>query len=585
MNTPVSPTLRALLQQWCDRLLTLQLDRPEPELDGGVLCPSCQLMHGRIADAAYPLLTLADCTGESKYIRAAERCVDWAARNLRLHNGAFRNERVNGWTGITVFTAIALSEALLHHGHLLAESTADRWKSYIADGIEYLDANLNVTFLPVVNYPVSLCAAKALAGRLLHRPDWVESARQAAHAICDTLTPEGLLPGEAHPIDGVSPKGCRPIDIGYNIEESVPALMICAAETGDPVLQARTDEAMRAHLHFLLPDGGLDNSFGCRSAKWTYYGSRTSDGAPVGLARRLDDPLFAEAAQRCVDALMRCTADGLLTGGPMQAAAGEPTCVHHTFCHAKSVAALLDAGFSAPSARRSFPWETDGITPYPSMHVTQVRCGAWYASVSDFDFPSDPGLYCSGGTLTLLHHRAVGAVLAAAMPIYRPVEPTNMQFPRRADAECPAVELTRSIDGHVFRSCLDRAAVVTTVADAVTVRGHLTDRTACTDAPYRFTYTFSPDAVHLTAWCAADCTLRVPLISAPSEQIQCTPHRIASAASGWVRLLTSDAVLVPSLPDPADRVFHPVGGWTRFPVSVSLRGGESVSCTVRIAAE
>ena len=37
-------------------------------------------------------------------------------------------------------------------------------------------------------------------------------------------------------------------------------------------------DSAKSHLAFLLPDGGLDNSMGSRSCKWTYWGSRTSDG-------------------------------------------------------------------------------------------------------------------------------------------------------------------------------------------------------------------------------------------------------------------------------------------------------------------
>ena len=52
---------RDLLQTWCDGLLAHQLDRPgQPEADGGLLCPACGFIHGRCADAVYPLLTLAD---------------------------------------------------------------------------------------------------------------------------------------------------------------------------------------------------------------------------------------------------------------------------------------------------------------------------------------------------------------------------------------------------------------------------------------------------------------------------------------------------------------------------------------------
>ena len=266
----------------------------------------------------------------------------------------------------------------------------------------------------------------------------------------------------------------------------------------------------------------------------------------------------------------------------MQSAAGEPSCVHHTFCHAKSLAALIDAGFTAPARRIAFPWETDGTVSVPPVRVVQVRCGAWYASVSGYDFPIRSDLYCSGGTLTLLHHRAAGPVFAAAMPDYRLVEPTNMQFPLHADAECPAVELTRTAGTSVFRSSLDRAVSVTADGFTVTADGHLTDRDGQTDSAYRLTYEFTPDAVRITAWCAADCTVRLPLIAAPSERVTCAPTQITAAAPGFTRRLTGAVPLIPALSDPADRTFHPVAGLTHFPVTAQLRGGELATFTIQI---
>ena len=46
--------------------------------------------------------------------------------------------------------------------------------------------------------------------------------------------------------------------------------------------------SMRTHMEFMLPDGGWDNSWGTRNYKWTWWGSRTSDGcqpAYPGLSR------------------------------------------------------------------------------------------------------------------------------------------------------------------------------------------------------------------------------------------------------------------------------------------------------------
>lgn len=53
----------------------------------------------------------------------------------------------------------------------------------------------------------------------------------------DCLTEDGLLIGEGKPVDGFSPKGCRPVDIGYNMEESLPSLVQYAYETDDEKLK------------------------------------------------------------------------------------------------------------------------------------------------------------------------------------------------------------------------------------------------------------------------------------------------------------------------------------------------------------
>ena len=74
----------------------------------------------------------------------------------------------------------------------------------------------------------------------------------------------------------------------------------------------------------------------------TYWGSRTSDGCQIAYGILGEkNPLFAEAAARNTELLQNCTRDGLLHGGKMYDSAGELPCTHHTFCHAKALAALV----------------------------------------------------------------------------------------------------------------------------------------------------------------------------------------------------------------------------------------------------
>ena len=85
--------------------------------------------------------------------------------------------------------------------------------------------------------------------------------------------------------------------MGYNLEESLPLLIQFSVHAQDAQSLQFYAARMRDHLAFLLPDGAIDNSFGTRHNKWTYWGSRTSDGALEGLAHLAPlDPLFARAA-------------------------------------------------------------------------------------------------------------------------------------------------------------------------------------------------------------------------------------------------------------------------------------------------
>ena len=52
-----------LLTEWIDTLLTYQCVNLHSALDGGILCPACARIHGRIGDAVLPLMYLADKTG------------------------------------------------------------------------------------------------------------------------------------------------------------------------------------------------------------------------------------------------------------------------------------------------------------------------------------------------------------------------------------------------------------------------------------------------------------------------------------------------------------------------------------------
>ena len=458
MNTKTERRMLALLTEWCSALLRLQLDLPADErLHGGLLCPACGMIHGRCHEAVYPLLCAAAHTGNMAFRDAAVRLFRWGL-NLRSADGGSRNDLKSDWKGVTAFAAIALHDALKNHGSLLTEAQRTEWETRLAEMSEWLHQNLTLQTPAYLNYYAANACALALAGTCFSRSDYLETAQTLAAYCLGHVSENGLIYGEGRPNDAVSPKGCRAVDAGgYNAEETLPALTRYASVTGNGQMLARCRALWRAQLEWMLPDGAWDNSVGTRSFKWTYWGSRTADGCLAELfALGKDDPVFAEAAMRHFNLLERCTHGGLLTGGPDYARNGEPVCVHHTFCHAKALAAALDAGAAEP-ARATLPGDDpESIRYYPELDVYRLAAGGWRMDVSGYDFVYPGAAHATGGSISLLWHKAAGALIAVGQVDDNLKEPHNQQLPVRPEQNrcaCPRLEAVWQGKSYGQHSC------------------------------------------------------------------------------------------------------------------------------------
>lgn len=461
-----------LLKQWCDALIERQVRQMGPEFDGAFLCPACKYEHGRCIDAVYPFMYLADRTGEEKYLRAAEAVVAWNGRHMLCDDGGMYNDPNSAWRGVTVFAATALCEALEKHSSRLSEETRCAWREQLARMSEWLLHNLDEYSHTNINYVATNAAALALTGRYLNRPEYtVQAAHLAAYAL-ERFTENGLLWGEGKPRDGLTKRRCRPIDIGYNVEESVPSLVKYALATGDEPALEKLLGVLRGQLAFMLPDGAWDNSFGSRNNKWTYYGSRTSDGCQAAYALLADrDPAFAEAALRNTLLMRDCSAGGLLHGGAQYHRHGEKACVHHTFTHANALTCALDAGIERHTDRAALPCDAPApIAHYPEVDTWKLAVGGLRATVTAYDYDLTAG-HASGGALTLLWHKAHGPIIAGSVVDYRLVEPLNQQQTTRFTAHrtlVPRVELFH--EGARYAQCYDTRAVVSVSGDAQRVQ-------------------------------------------------------------------------------------------------------------------
>ena len=499
-----------LLIEWCDALLMAQVTDEKEEFFGSFRCESCAFPHGRADNAIYPLVCAYSLTRDAKYLDGAERLLVFR-KKLTLASGAVQNDFTSAWQGITAFSAIGLLKTLLYFGKILPSSLKREIENCAVSAARWVHDNMVIGFPAYVNYYCAAALVNALYREIYHDEGYQARAKELLDYCLGCFTANGLLYGEGKPHDDRSPKGCLPIDIGYEAEESLPCLLHAAELLGDQkALDKLTQHALKL-LDFMLPDGGWDNSFGIRNNKWTYYGSRTSDGA-IGafalLAKR--DALFGEAAERTYGILASCTANGFLHGGPHYAQNGQKPCVHHTFCHASALADALREGIREPQKRILLPTERQGdnVKYYPEIDTYKIRVGCYAATLTGYDYVNqhyaNGAAHASGGTLSLLFKDGAGAVIAGSVYEYKPTEPNNMQLPVgkvEHSSLLPRAEYQK--EGVTYATCLDKAPEMTVLAEKDAVTAIVKAKFCALDGTSEgvhaeLSYRFAPTGVTLT---------------------------------------------------------------------------------------
>jgi hypothetical protein len=572
----------------------------DPALRGGLLCAACGLIHGRCGDAVYPLLRVAHSTGDEKYLRAALEVHEWSERTVSRADGSWVNDvSLSTWQGITVFHALALAEALEHHGGILDAAVRKRWTERLARAAKFLDGFITIE-TGNVNYPVTASLAFVLCGRVLGDEHYVERGRGLAHEVLGQFTADGFLFGEGHPLRGVTAKGCRPVDLGYNVEESLPSLALYSLLTDDAVVRETVLSAMKTHMEFMLPDGAWDNSWGTRNYKWSWWGSRTSDGCHPGMVLMAEhDARFREAARRNVELMAACTHDGLLYGGPDYFAHGDAACIHHTFTHAKALATVLDRCSFAVETRERPKLPRDeayGLKNFPVIGTLLAAIGPWRATVTEYDWEyvedvqagsggDSGGGHASGGALSLLYHCGLGPVLVASMTKYALIEISNQQQYR----DGPHMTLTPRIEcigKETYTSLDDLKAVVTAshtggeiVFDAkgrILTTGH--KALPGDGVVYHLAYRLSETGVELVASVSGTgpgpMRLIVPAIARADEVFEQPDARTVRIAKAKGTLTVSTDATEGFEDVAKERTFNLVPGFEAIPLAVVLQVGK-----------
>lgn len=598
---------RELLKDWCDAMIRHQVVDPlNPELHGMLKCPVCDWMHGRCWEAMYPMMHMARATGEKKYLDSAMNLFEWS-KNVSHADGRWTNDKdPDSWAGITIFGAIALAESIYYHGDLLPQKTLNQWRERLALAA---DGYIYKTFFTVgygnINYGMTSLYGFNLIGRVLGEEKYVAHSHVLAKEVREYFTkPNKIIFGEGKPKNERSEKGLLRIDLGYNVEESLNGLVLYALKENDTELIDLLVTSMNSHLDFMLPDGAWDNSWGTRQAKWSYWGSRTSDGCQPAFSMMAGrNPAFGTAAFKNLELLRRCTTDGLLHGGPHYVSHGIKPCIHHSFAHAKALAFLQDHKDSLPKVDKAEPLPSEvanGVKTVPELMVSLAARGPWRATVSGYD-----GLYtnarkkhiqqATGGSLAVLYHTKVGTLFAASMAEYTMVEANNMQpQPGEDFALTPRIEIVK--DDVTYTNLYDLQATQKTSDDGKTIRIDVPvglydrDYKKLNDdaADYHIRYLFEEDSVTISAIAAHGAMSRsqpmmiLPIISPSGEPVNLVNERRIEIKKPEGTVVVESTMPIKIKPSEKGRIFNMVPGMECVPVLIEIPKETKVSCTITV---
>lgn len=596
-----------LLTIWCDGMIAVQVDKPEdPTVHGALYCPACDKIHGRCMDAVYPFLYMADTTGKRKYLNAALDVMEWS-KNVSMPDGSWTVvPDPKSWKGITVFGAIALGEALHHHGHVLPEDIKSQWTDRLRQAAEFVHKNFTIDYSHV-NYAFTAVYALNFLGRMFDNEGYLVHSRELAAEVPKWLTqPNKLIFGENKPADGPSAKGLMPVDLGYNVEETLNGLVQYALLEKDEELLKLLQVSMESHMEFMLPDGAWDNSWGTRQNKWSYWGSRTTDGCqPAFCLMSSRNPQFGTAAFLNTELLKRCTVKGLLAGGPHYGSHGVEPCVHHSFAHAKSLAFVLDNSKKIGTISKKPPVPravADGIRHFPEIDVWLAARGPWRATVSAYDaiFKKQYSQAATGGALSVLWHERVGPICMASMAEYILAEVNNQQ-PQPDGEDIPLTpRIERTENGTWFSNLFDLETVVTAEDENDRIRfgveTNLTDRerNKAKNGKCALNYSIDADQVVITAALQgvgrkdssntkSRTDLVIPIISPATEQIISVSENRIEILKPNCKLTIESNVRIKMEDTKRKRTFNMVPGMQAVPLSATFPGvGREVKFTISV---
>ena len=259
--------------------------------------------------------------------------------------------------------------------------------------------------------------------------------------------------------------------------------------------------------------------------------------------------------------------------------AGEEPCLHHSFTHAKSFAAMIDHGFIHKESVSLPREEKYGRKHINASNVELVSLGDFRATVSACDAFHHKGACTGGGCMTLLWHERVGAIFAATMAKYERAEPYNMQYTRRFET-IPCLSMRVECDGYSSVNAKDANLSVKENENRVFVSadGVLQNESFDRLDKYSLSYEFSPDSVKITASSELGGDLVLPVICGMDGALHIDENVATVKRENATVKVTSDVQITCD----TEKAFNPVGGFVASVLKIKIPVGRSVSVRVTV---
>lgn len=487
----------ALLCRLNSALALCQNTDQEDENYGGLLCPRCGEYHTRSAEAVLPL-AYEGLHHDTLRVRQALMLGGWLL-DRQNPDGSWSESPRTGWTGTTADQLLSLAKAydMLHDW--MTDLQADAWRNGIKRAADYLAGFMGID-VAYVNYCATTAYALACADNVTGSSEHMDSARKLARFCISQINEDGLLEGEGD-WNGSTKTG---VDIGYNMEMSLWALLLYAGLAGDHMVHEAAVRSARAHSAFIYPGGWLDCSAGLRSCKWTLYGSATADGALplyVSLASGGDpDGCCLKAALENVHALDQCfSSSGLLSPGPdYDHLTSEPPCIYHTFARAKGLALAMQIPLADELPPSAAACGRDTLAYFKTLNSVVVKNGPVKATICAYGYKSSRGRFMhrpSGGAVTMLWKDGRGVLQASSPNQYRRWEESFPEMPENTRSLTSRIEYVR--DGVTYTNIYEYDATLEIPGRTqVTARGSLksAEGESC-GVDYEIRYTFDGDGL------------------------------------------------------------------------------------------